>query len=75
MQDGALMLAGGLTDIELAEALSPYRKKYRRIHFKAPVQRALRGFKDASLQAEFDAVSTTPNGLIHTFRCGGIVRS
>ena len=55
-QDGALLLPGGLSDVGVAKALDPYRRVYKRIHFKAPVRPAIRRFEDKALQDEFDTV-------------------
>ena len=56
-QDHTLVLPWDLSDVTVAGALDPYRRKYRHIHVRAPVARLLRRFEDAGLQAEFDAVS------------------
>ena len=52
-----MSLPGNLTDIGLGQALGPYRKKYRRIHFASPVVQAVRRFEDPATQAEFERVS------------------
>ena len=56
-QAGSLALPGMLSDVEVVKALDPYRGRYKRIHFKAPVRPAMARFEDAALQDEFDAVS------------------
>ena len=56
-QDHTVVLPWDLSDVTVAGALEPYRRKYRHIHVRAPVARLLRRFEDSGLQAEFDAVS------------------